>query len=69
MFEKLKENELKEIWIDYYISKKEGRRCESIVPYAEKYHEKFGDLMSLRTAIDLVSIMFLEEIAKRYFGN
>lgn len=57
------------MYLDYYCSKKEGRRFESIVPYAEKHKEQYGELMSLKTAIDLVSIMFLEEIAKRYLES
>lgn len=67
MFNNIKKEEMRNIYLDYCISKENGERCESLVPYAEKIKEKFGELMSLREAIDRVSIMFLEEIAKRYF--
>ena len=68
MFKKLKKKDLKEIYLDYYCSKNEGRRCESLVPFAEEFKVqiKIGDLMSLREAIDIVTEMFFEEVANRY---
>ena len=69
MFVNLTKEELKEIYIDFLISKNEGNRCESLVPYAEKYKIKFGDLMSLREALNIIIPMFLEEVAKRYFAE
>lgn len=69
MFSVLTKEDLKEIYIDFLMSKDEGNRCESLVPYAEKYKIKFGDLMSLREALNIVSPIFLEEIAKRYFAE
>lgn len=69
MFSKLKKSELKEMYLDYCCSKEEGRRCESFVPYAEKYKEKYGELLSLREAIGIVTDLFFLEIAKRYLGN
>lgn len=69
MFSKLKKSELKDIYLDYILSKEEGRRCESLVPYAEKYRKKWGELLSLRESIEIVKILFLEEVAKRYLGD
>lgn len=68
MFSKLKKKELRDIYLDYCLSKEDGRRCESFVPFAESYKEqiKIGDLMSLREVIDVVSQMFFEEVASRY---
>lgn len=68
MFSKLAKKELHEIYLDYCCSKEEGRRCESLVPFAKEYKEqiKIGDLMSLREAIDIVTEMFFEEVANRY---
>lgn len=67
MFKELAKESLQEIYLDYCLSKEEGRRCESFVPFAEKYKSSFGELMSLREAIDIVTKMFLEEVANRYF--
>lgn len=69
MFSKLKKQELEDVYLDYILSKESGDRCESFVPFAEKYKEqiKIGDLMPLTIAIDIVSTMFFEEVAKRYF--
>ena len=67
MFSKLNKSELKEIYLDYCYSKEEGRRCESFVPYAEKFKEKYSELLPLREAISIVSNLFFEEISKRYF--
>lgn len=69
MFSKLKKNELKDIYLDYVLSQKEGERCESFVPYAEEYRKKWGELLSLRESIEIVKILFFEEIAKRYLGK
>ena len=71
MFSKLKKKELQEIYLDYICSKKDGRRCESFVPFAEQYKEqkRIGDLMSTATAIDIVTEMFFEEVANRYIGK
>lgn len=68
MFKKLKKTELQNIYLNYCCSKENGRRCESLVPFAEQYKEqrKIGDLMPLSTAIDIVTKMFFEEVANRY---
>lgn len=70
MFKNIKKEDLFEIYLDYCLSKKEGRRCESLVPFAEKYKNdiKIGDLMSLRESLNIVEIIFLNEIAERYFN-
>lgn len=67
MFEKLKKSELQDIYLDYCLSKEEGRSCESLVSYARKYKEKMGAFMPLYVAVDAVTKMFFEEIATRYF--
>lgn len=68
MFSKLTKKELQDIYLDYCLSKEEGKRCESFVSFAEQYKEqiKIGDLMSLSDAINTVTKMFFEEIANRY---
>lgn len=68
MFSKLKKEELQDIYLDYILSKEEGIRCESFVPYAEQYKEqmRIGELMTLSEAISIVTKMFFEEVAKRY---
>ena len=68
MFKKLKKTELQNIYLDYCCSKENGRRCESLVPFAEQYKEqkKIKDFMTLSPAIDIVTKMFFEEVANRY---
>lgn len=67
MFTNLTKNELKDIYADYCISTKQGKRYESIVPFAKKYTEKINVNMPLYLAIDIVTKEFFQEIAIRYF--
>lgn len=69
MFSSLSKEQLYEIYMDFGLSKKESRTCQSLVPYAEKYKQPFGDLLGINKAMDVVTTIFLEEIAKRYFDN
>ena len=71
MFEKLTKKELLNIYLDLCLSKDDGRRCELLVPYAQKYIEqiKMTHLMSVATSLDIVEKMFYKEVAKRYFNK
>lgn len=68
MFSKLTKQQLNNIYLDFILSKNEGKRCESLVPYAYQYKEPFKDLMTVSTAIDIVTKIFFEEVASRYFN-
>lgn len=61
--------ELQDIFLDYFISKKEGCRCESLVPFATAYMDrmKMGELLPIDIVIDIINIKFFEELACRYF--
>ena len=39
MFSKLTKQQLNDIYLDFLLSKNEGKRCESLVPYAYQYKE------------------------------
>ena len=66
IFDALTKEELTDILNNYFDSKKEGCRCESLVPYAWAIKDNVGGDFSLNDAIEWVKNDFFEEIARRY---
>lgn len=57
---------LSEIYKDYIVSKNEGRRCESFVPYAKKIKENISGDFTLAEGISYAKIVFFEEVCDRF---
>lgn len=48
--------------------KKNGRRADSLLPYAKELREKIGaNEISLRETLDIAKKEYYEEVARRYF--
>lgn len=58
--------ELSLIYKDYVVSKNEGIRCESFVPYAKEIKENIGGDFTLAEAIRLAKLDFFEEVCNRF---
>jgi hypothetical protein len=61
------DEELSLIYKDYVISKNEGTRCESFIPYAKEIKENIGGDFTLAEAIRLAKLEFFEEVCNRFF--
>lgn len=68
MFRSLSDTELRDIYLDYVESKNRGIRCGSLIPFANKYRDYCCGGLSLASCLEVVSRMFLEEVAYRFFG-
>lgn len=61
-------DELKAVYTDIQESKKNGRRADSLLPYAKKLREKIGaNEVSLRETLDIAKKEYYKEVARRYF--
>ena len=58
--------ELSLIYKDYIVSKNEGIRCESFVPYAKEIKENIGGDFTLAEAIRLAKLDFFVEVCNRF---
>lgn len=58
--------ELSAIYKDYVVSKKEGIRCESFVPYGKEIKENIGGNFTLAEGISWAKIDFFEEVCNRF---
>lgn len=69
MFSEMSKEELNDIYLDICLSEADGRRCESLVPFAEALRVKIDDLLPLRDAISMAKEKYFKEVAKRYFKS
>lgn len=61
-------DELKAVYADIQESEKNGRRADSLLPYAKELREKIGaNEISLRETLDIAKKEYYEEVARRYF--
>ena len=61
-------DELKAVYTDIQKSEKNGRRADSLLPYAKELREKIGvNEVSLRETLDIAKKEYYEEVARRYF--
>ena len=61
-------DELKAVYTDIQKSEKNGRRADSLLPYAKELREEIGaNEISLRKTLDFAKKEYYEEVAKRYF--
>ena len=61
-------DELKAVYADIQESEKNGRRADSLLPYAKELREKIGaNEISLRETRDIAKKEYYEEVARRYF--
>ena len=61
-------DELKAVYTDIQKSEKNGRRADSLLPYAKELREKIGaNEVSLRETLDIAKNEYYEEVARRYF--
>ena len=59
---------LKAVYADIQESEKNGRRADSLLPYAKELREKIGaNEISLRETLDIEKKEYYEEVARRYF--
>ena len=58
--------ELSTIYKDYVVSKNEGKRCESFVPYAKEIKENICGDFTLAEGIRWAKIDFFEEVCTRF---
>lgn len=59
-------DDLSIIYKDYVISKNNGIRCESFVPYAKEIKENIGGDFSLAEGIRWAKMDFFEEVCDRF---
>lgn len=67
-YEEYSDKELGEIINDINISRKEGKRVESFVPYAKQIKETIGGDFTLREALIFAEKDFEKEINKRFLN-
>ena len=61
-------DELKAVYADIQESEKNGRRADSLLPYANVLTEYLGaNEISLRVRLDIAKKEYYEEVARRYF--
>lgn len=61
-------DELKAVYADIQKSEKNGRRVDSLLPYAKELREEIGaNEISLRKTLDFAKKEYYEEVARRYF--
>ena len=61
-------DELKAVYTDIQKSEKNGRRVDSLLPYAKELREEIGaNEISLRKTLDFAKKEYYEEVARRYF--
>ena len=61
-------DELKAVYADIQKSEKNGRKADSLLPYAKELREEIGaDEISLRKTLDFAKKEYYEEVARRYF--
>lgn len=61
-------DELKVVYTDIQKSEKNGRRVDSLLPYAKELREEIGaNEISLRKTLDFAKKEYYEEVARRYF--
>ena len=58
-------DELKAVYTDIQKSEKNGRRADSLLPYAKELREKIGaNEVSLRETLDIAKKEYYEEVAR-----
>lgn len=61
-------DELKAVYTDIQKSEKNGRRADSLLPYAKELRQEIGaNEISLRKTLDFAKKEYYEEVARRYF--
>lgn len=66
-FSEMSDEELRDVYRDYYDSKTNECRCDSFVPNAIKLQNDIGGDFTLREAIEWTRMEFFEEVCDRFF--